>query len=110
MDVWDGDAILMAQRLARELGLAVGISSGANFLGAIKVAEQQGPRAVVATVFPDDNKKYLSTDLCREEPVLDHYLSPGIELTGVRALPRTSARRTGVTACGTARWGPAATR
>jgi cysteine synthase A len=103
VDVWDGDAILMAQRLARELGVAVGISSGANFLGAIKVAEQQGPRAVVVTVFPDDNKKYLSTDLCREEPVLEQYLSPGIELTGVRAMPRTSTRRTGVTACGTAR-------
>ena len=110
VDVWDGDAILMAQRLASELGLAVGISSGANFLGAIQVVEQQGPRAVIATVFPDDNKKYLSTDLCRKEPVLDHYLSPGIELTGVRALPRTSARRTGVTSCGTARWGAAAAR
>ena len=110
VDVWDGDAILMAQRLARELGLAVGISSGANFLGAAKVVEQQGPRAVVATVFPDDNKKYLSTDLCREEPVLGHYLSSSIELTGVRAIPRTSARRTPVAACGTGPWGVAARR
>lgn len=31
--VHDGDAILMAQRLAQELGLGVGISSGANLLG-----------------------------------------------------------------------------
>jgi cysteine synthase A len=99
----------MAQRLARELGLAVGISSGANFLGALKVAEQQGARAVVATVFPDDNKKYLSTDLSREEPVLKHYRSPEIELTGVRAVPRTMARRTVVTACGS-RYGAAASR
>ena len=38
----DGDAILMAQRLARELGLAVGISSGANFLGALKLQEELG--------------------------------------------------------------------
>ena len=35
VDVWDGDAILMAQKLCLELGLAVGISSGANFLGAV---------------------------------------------------------------------------
>ena len=35
--VEDGDAILMAQKLATQLGLAVGISSGANFLGAVQV-------------------------------------------------------------------------
>ena len=100
VDVWDGDAIIMAQRLAGELGLAVGISSGANFLGALQVADAQGARAVVATVFSDDNKKYLSTDLCREEPVLGHYLSSQIELSGVRVVPRTHARRTPVSMCG----------
>jgi cysteine synthase A len=100
VDVWDGDAILMAQRLARELGLAVGISSGANFIGALKLAGAQGPRAVVATVFSDDNKKYLSTDLCRDEPVLEHYLSPRVELDGVRVVPRMHARRTPVRMCG----------
>ncbi len=36
VDVSDGDAILMAQKLAGELGLGVGISSGANLLGALK--------------------------------------------------------------------------
>jgi hypothetical protein len=61
--VHDGDAILMAQMLAAQLGLGVGISSGANFLGALKVQEQLGAQSVVATVFPDSNKKYLSTDL-----------------------------------------------
>jgi len=86
VDVWDGDAILMAQALARTLGLAVGISSGANFLGAAQVAEQQGGDATVVTVFCDSNKKYLSTDLCREEPVRDDYLSPRVELVGFRAV------------------------
>jgi cysteine synthase A len=100
VDVWDGDAILMAQRLARELGLAVGISSGFNFLAALEVAHEQGSRAVVATVFSDDNKKYLSTDLCREEPVLDHYRAPAVELTGLRVVPRMHARRTPVRVCG----------
>ena len=78
VDVSDGDAILMAQKLASELGLAVGISSGANFLAAVKVQEKLGADAVVATVFADDNKKYLSTDLLRDEPVRSHYLSPAI--------------------------------
>lgn len=80
IQVSDGDSILMAQKLARHLGLAVGISSGTNLLGAILVQEKLGLDAVVATVFSDSNKKYLSTDLMKDEPVLDSYLSPHIEL------------------------------
>jgi cysteine synthase A len=78
----------MACRLAREAGLGVGISSGANLLGALQVHEQLGDDAVVVTVFPDDNKKYLSTDLLREEPLRDGYLSPDVELRGFRAFNR----------------------
>ena len=84
----DGDAILMAQKLAVELGIGVGISSGANFLGALMVQEELGEEAVVVTVFPDDNKKYLSTDLLREEPVKDGFLAPHIKLRNVRAFKR----------------------
>lgn len=83
--VSDGDAILMAQALARDLGLGVGISSGANLIGALKAAERLGPGAVVATIFCDDNKKYLSTALSRTEPVKEGYLSPEIELLGFEA-------------------------
>jgi cysteine synthase A len=78
----DGDAILMAQKLAREVGLGVGISSGANFLGALKVMDLLDDDAVVVTVFCDDNKKYLSTDLLKDEPVRDGYRAPEIRLTG----------------------------
>jgi len=88
IDVADGDAIIMAQKLASELGLGVGISSGANLLGALLVQEKLGRDAVVVTVFPDDNKKYLSTDLLREEPVRADYLAPGIKLLRVAALKR----------------------
>lgn len=84
----DGDAILMAQKLAGTLGLGVGVSSGANFLGAVRLLEHYPQGATVATVFCDDNKKYLSTDLLREEPTRSDYLSPGIELLGYEALPR----------------------
>ena len=89
--VHDGDAILMAQLLACELGLAVGISSGANFLAALMVQDMMGGEAVVATVFADDNKKYLSTDLLREEPVRDGYLTPDVELDGYEAFRRVCA-------------------
>ena len=88
VDVWDGDAILMAQKLARELGLAVGISSGANFLGALQLALARPEGTVAVTVFPDSNKKYLSTDLVREEPVRGDYLAPRVELLEFEAIPR----------------------
>ena len=86
--VSDGDSILMAQKLAAKLGLGVGISSGANFLGALMAREKLGKDAVVATVFADDNKKYLSTDLVKEQPVKENYLSPHIELFGYQTIGR----------------------
>lgn len=82
LHVDDGDAIIMSQKLAHQLGLGVGISSGANFLGALIAQEKQHPTANVVTVFSDSNKKYLSTDLCREEPIKDGFLSTDIELLG----------------------------
>ena len=89
--VSDGDSIIMAQKLAAQLGLAVGISSGANFLGALITLEKLGADAIVATVFCDDNKKYLSTDLVREEPVKDDHLSQHVELFGYQTIGRASA-------------------
>lgn len=89
VQVSDGDSILMAQRLASTFGIAVGISSGANLIGAIMLQEKYGFKSVVATVFSDCNKKYLSTDLMHEEPVKDSYLSPQIELLDFTALKST---------------------
>lgn len=88
LSVSDGDAILMAQKLAASLGLAVGISSGANFVGALLAQEKLGSDAVVATVFPDDNKKYLSTGLLRDEQAQPEYLTPQVELLGYQAFKR----------------------
>ena len=88
LSVMDGDAILMAQQISSRLGLGVGISSGANFLGAVLAQDMLGPDAVVVTLFPDSNKKYLSTDLLRKEPVRKGYLTPEIELVGFRATGR----------------------
>lgn len=60
----DEDAINMSRRLAKELGIGVGISSGANFIAGIMYQEKVNEPVV--TVFADDNKKYLSTDLSKE--------------------------------------------
>ena len=88
--VHDGDAILMAQELARH-GLAVGISSGANFIGALKAQTWLGAGAPTVTIFCDSNKKYLSTDLLRREPVRPEYEAPHVEVLGYTVLSRTCA-------------------
>jgi cysteine synthase A len=89
--VHDGDAILMAQKLAGELGLGVGISSGANMAGAIALQLHMGAGANVATVFPDSNKKYLSTDLLRHEPMRANYMSADVQFCGFSVIQRMCA-------------------
>lgn len=88
IQVNDGDAILMAQKLACKLGLAVGISSGANIIGAIKLQQDLGMDSAIVTVFSDSNKKYLSTDLMREEPVKEGYFSPEVDFLEYHAFSR----------------------
>lgn len=83
LQVDDGDAILMSQLLSRHLGLGVGISSGANFIGALMAQNRLGRDASVVTIFSDDNKKYLSTDLMKVEEMKDHFLSKHIKLQHV---------------------------
>jgi cysteine synthase A len=78
----------MSQRLANELGIAVGISSGANLLGALALGRVLGPNSVIATVFPDSNKKYLSTDLLRPEASRPEDLTPRVVFRAVRVHPR----------------------
>ena len=88
VQVDDGDAIIMAQLLSSKLGLGVGISSGANFIGALIAQNMIGSQANVATIFSDSNKKYLSTDLMRDELMKDHFYSKDIELESFRAFKR----------------------
>jgi len=70
MRVKDSDAINIARQI-NKLGLSVGISSGANVFGAALKASELPEGRNVATVLPDGNKKYLTTDLCSksEEPL-----------------------------------------
>ena len=60
IQISDEDAIAMSRKLCKELSLGVGISSGANFLGCVI------NNNTAITVFPDDNKKYLSTSFSQE--------------------------------------------
>ena len=83
----DGDAINMARKLSHELGIGVGISSGANLIGSIKAQNILNNKdAVLITVFADDNKKYLSTDLMKEQTIKPEHISKDVELIGFRAI------------------------
>ena len=74
----DEDAINMAKKIALRLGIGVGISSGANMIASI-LAKEENIKSIV-TVFPDDNKKYLSTKL--SNPINDNpeFISNKVEL------------------------------
>ena len=76
--IHDMDAINMSRRLSAELGLGVGISSGANFLGCILL--QNEIKVPVVTVFADDSKKYLSTDLSKPIDENNQYISNQVKL------------------------------
>ena len=68
----------MSKMLAKELGLGVGISSGANFLGSVLLNEDVNN---VVTIFSDDNKKYLSI-LKDDVFIKQDYISNDIKLLG----------------------------
>jgi len=48
----DEESLVMTERLAREEGIFAGISSGANVVGALRLAERLGPEAVIVTLAP----------------------------------------------------------
>ena len=81
--IHDCDAINMSKKIAQELGLGIGISSGANFLASVIMDNDD---LKIATVFPDDNKKYITTKL--SEPIDDNpeLISNKIKLIGFEVL------------------------
>jgi cysteine synthase len=56
----DDEAVAMTTRLAREDGIFAGISTGANVVGAHRLAERLGPDAVIVTLAVDTGFKYMS--------------------------------------------------
>jgi len=62
ISVSDEDAISFSRRLAREEGLLVGISAGANVFAALKVAKRLGQGKRVVTVLPDTGERYLTME------------------------------------------------
>ena len=76
-------AINMSKRIAKEFGLGIGISSGANFLASVIMDSDD---LTVATVFADDNKKYITTKLSDEIDGNPKLLSNRIKLLGFEVI------------------------
>ena len=74
----DDDAINMSRKISKELGIGVGISSGANLIGSTLLANKI--KDSVVTVFADDNKKYLSTELSNDINTNPNFISNQIKL------------------------------
>jgi cysteine synthase B len=68
VEVRTEDAQEMTRRLAREEGLLVGVSSGANVFAALRLARTLQPGAVVVTILCDGGGKYLSENFWEEQP------------------------------------------
>ncbi|MBI2496875.1 MAG: cysteine synthase family protein [Opitutae bacterium] len=66
LKVSSADALQMTRRLAREYGLLVGTSSGANVCAALQTARKLGPAARVVTILCDRAERYYSTSLFME--------------------------------------------
>jgi cysteine synthase A len=62
------EAVRCSQELAKKEGIFVGISSGATFAGALKVAERAGPGSTILCMLPDTGERYLSTPLFADVP------------------------------------------
>jgi cysteine synthase len=69
IQVSDNDAAETTRRIAREEGILVGISSGANAFAALRVASRLGQGKVVLTVFCDTGERYLTTEIFQAEGI-----------------------------------------
>jgi cysteine synthase A len=63
VEVGDDEAISTARELALKQGALVGTSAGANVWAAMRMAEEHGRDAVIATILPDRAERYFSTAL-----------------------------------------------
>ena len=73
----------MSRKFAEKFGLGIGISSGANFLAGVLM--NKNPLKIV-TVFPDDNKKYITTKLSEKVADESNLISNQIKLIDFEVL------------------------
>jgi cysteine synthase A len=62
------EAIKMSQELAAKEGIFVGITSGATFAGALRIAKEAPKGSTILAMLPDTGERYLSTPLFASVP------------------------------------------
>ncbi|HVO25562.1 MAG TPA: cysteine synthase A [Candidatus Margulisiibacteriota bacterium] len=69
IQISDEDAAEYTRRLARDEGILVGISAGANTCAAVQVARRLGTGKTVVTIFCDTGERYLTTEVFQAEGI-----------------------------------------
>lgn len=78
----DQSALTIIHHLLREEGLFVGLSSGINLAGAVRLARQRGPGQIITTILCDSGVRYISKIFNREWLKSKH-LNPDLPLESI---------------------------
>jgi cysteine synthase A len=78
----DQPALTIIHHLLREGGLFVGLSTGINLAGAVRLARERGPGQVIVTILSDSGVRYMSKIFNREW-LAAHNLNPDLPLESV---------------------------
>ena len=85
----DQTALTIIHHLLKEEGLFVGLSSGINIAGAVRLARERGPGQIIATLLCDSGVRYMSK-LFNEEWLRSHKLDPNLPLESVLSASASS--------------------
>lgn len=80
--ITDQEALTIVHRLLKEEGLFVGLSSGINIAGAVRLALERGPGQVITTILCDSGVRYMSKIFNRDW-LQAHKLNPDLPLESV---------------------------
>jgi cysteine synthase A len=86
------DAMKCSKELAQKEGIFVGITAGATFAGAVKIAEEAGAGSTILCMLPDTGERYLSTPLFGDigADMSEEELSISNSTPGNRLPPKTA--------------------
>jgi cysteine synthase A len=78
----DQAALTIINHLLRDEGLILGLSSGINIAGAVRLAKARGPGQVIATLLCDSGMRYMSK-IFNKDWLKEHDLNPNQEIESV---------------------------
>ena len=97
MPVPGAEAIRMSNELATKEGIFVGITSGATFAGALKIAAEAPKGSTILAMLPDTGERYLSTPLFANVPA--DMTAEEMEISRSTPRPSSQAEREAASPC-----------